>query len=122
MSCNLSDGVILGVDSAVTASAATGGVLKVYEKADKLFQLSNSPIGIATFGIATILQRTVGSYLREFELQNPNNVLTNQSKLDAIVEELRSFFFTTYMNTVVPEIEKELKVPFNEVPAKKSPS
>jgi hypothetical protein len=51
VSLNLSDGVILGVDSAVTIFTADGtGIAKVYEQAEKLFQLSNRPIGLAFYG------------------------------------------------------------------------
>jgi hypothetical protein len=44
IACNLSDGVVLAVDSAVTVPDPTGaGVAKVYENAQKLFQLGESP-------------------------------------------------------------------------------
>jgi hypothetical protein len=42
VSCNLSDGVILGVDSAVTVPAPQG-IVKVYENAEKLFSLGSAP-------------------------------------------------------------------------------
>lgn len=38
VSCNLSDGVILGVDSAVTLTNNKGAIIKVYENAKKLFK------------------------------------------------------------------------------------
>lgn len=46
VSCNLPDGLILGVDSAVTLNDAKGNIAKVYETASKLFQLGEKPIGI----------------------------------------------------------------------------
>jgi integrase len=51
VACNLSDGVALAVDSAVTLPDGTGGIAKVYENAQKLFQLGDRPIGIAVFGL-----------------------------------------------------------------------
>ena len=43
VSCNLSEGVVLGVDSAVALPDPKGaGIGKTYENADKLFRLGNS--------------------------------------------------------------------------------
>jgi hypothetical protein len=91
VSCNLSDGVILGVDSAVTVSAAGKGIFKVYEHSQKLFQIQDKPIGVAIFGMANIGERTIGSYLREFEVKNPNNVLNTAKTMAEIVEAIRVF-------------------------------
>jgi hypothetical protein len=120
ISCNLSDGVILGVDSAVTLPSPTG-VVKVYEEGEKLFQLGTRPIGVATYGLGGILNRTIGSYLREFEVTNPNNVLSTNNSLDVVVEELRSFFHSIYMATIAPAIATQLKVPVEKVPPDKLP-
>lgn len=50
ISLNLPDGIILGVDSAVTLSGPTG-IIKVFENAQKLFQLGEKPVGIAVYGL-----------------------------------------------------------------------
>jgi len=121
ISCNLSDGVILGVDSATTVSEPSG-VVKVYEKADKLFQLSKLPIGIATYGLGARLGRSVGSYLREFELLNPNSVLGGKNSVGDVVEELRMFFRTIYISTLAPAIAKEKGKAFEEIPREELPS
>jgi len=120
VSCNLSDGVILGVDSAITVASA-GGVAKVYEQAEKLFQLGNLPIGVATFGLGGIRTRTIGSYLREFEMRDPNSALSARNNLGKVVEELRSFFYDTYMDTVAVDVQKETGKPISEVPEPKRP-
>ena len=44
--CNLSDGLIIGVDSAITIFDANS-IQKVFEDAEKLFQLAGK-IGVAT--------------------------------------------------------------------------
>jgi len=127
VSCNLSDGVILGVDSAITLSGSPVGqphivgVVKCYEHAEKLFQLAEKPIGIATFGIGVIRARSIGSYLREFEIQDPNNVVSGSASVEDIVEELRKFFLDIYGNTVVVDIEAETGKKFDEIPAKNRP-
>lgn len=108
VSLSLPEGVILGVDSAVTLGSSKG-VLKVFENAKKLFQLSEKPIGIACFGTASIGNRTIGSYVREFELLNPNNVVSQPSTVKVVVEELRRFFIQKYQTHIVPIIEKKLE-------------
>ena len=42
-SCNLSEGVILGGDSAITLGSSRR-VIKGYENAEKLFQLGEKPV------------------------------------------------------------------------------
>jgi hypothetical protein len=123
VSCNLSDGVILGVDSAVSLPSQGGGVGKVYENAEKLFQLGDKPVGIAVFGGASIAKRTIGSYLREFEHKDVGGVVSDPSaSMEAIAEALRSFFAALYEREVVPLVETELKKPFAEVPLEKRPA
>ena len=134
VSCNLSDGVVLGVDSAVTLpgppivpgqplppNVMHGGVLKVYEDADKLFSLGDRPIGVATFGAAIIGTRTIGNYLREFVVRDPNNVITGQTTLQQIAEELRNFFMNLYQTVVVPAVEQLYGQPFSQVPEERRP-
>jgi hypothetical protein len=102
---NFPDGVVLGVDSAVTLNDTNGQIAKVYENAEKLFQVGEKPIGIAAFGLSILGGRGIGSHIREFEIQNPNNVMTSPMSVGDIVEELRKFFFQIYQTTVVPTLE-----------------
>jgi hypothetical protein len=104
ISCNLSDGVILGVDSAVTVVAGSDHV-KIWENAEKLFQIAERPIGVAIYGLAGFGDRSIGSYLREFELSNPNGVLTAQNDLASVVESIRLFLHEKYHATIVPAIQ-----------------
>ncbi len=127
VSCNLSDGVILGVDSAITLSGSlvgspqVVGVVKCYEHAEKLFQFAEKPIGIATFGLGGIRARSIGSYLREFEIQDPNGVVSGSASVEDIVEELRKFFLDIYSNTVIVDFEAETGKRFDEIPKKNRP-
>jgi hypothetical protein len=89
--CNLSDGVIIGVDSALSVMGANG-VQKVFEDGEKLFQL-NKRIGIATFGLAGLAGRSIGSFLYEFEQTHDLNAHT----IEEIVESLRIFFLEEYV-------------------------
>lgn len=121
VSCNLSDGVILGVDSAVTVPAEAG-VVKVYENAEKLFQLGKRPIGIATFGLGVFGSRTIGSYVREYEVTDPDDLLQADTwTVQAIVESLRSFFLGIYDEQFGPQVTAQLGKPIAEVPPEQLP-
>jgi hypothetical protein len=67
--CNLSDEVIIGVDSALTVMGANG-VERVFEDGGKLFQIGKK-LGVATFGLAGLSGRSTGSFLHEFEGTHP---------------------------------------------------
>lgn len=118
VSCSLADGVVLGVDSAVTLTDPRGQVIKVFENADKLFQLGRRPIGIATFGLAGMEARGIGSYLREFEVKYAAQLAT-VGPIREIVELLRSFYLEIYDRTVMPELAKQYGVPVDQVPIEK---
>ena len=121
IACNLSDGLILGVDSAVTFGSPAGGVHKVYENADKLFQLGDKPIGIAAFGISLLGFRSIGSYINEFEAEDPEHVVSREAQVEDIVEQLRSFFIRKYRETVVPELESRFGKIFDDIPPSQRP-
>ena len=116
VACNTPEGVILGTDSTITLNDDEGRPLKTYENAVKLFQLGNKPIGIATFGIGALGNRIIGSYLSEFERQNPKEMVKGNANVADIAEELRQFFLQQYQNTVVPEVERRTSKKFPEVP------
>jgi hypothetical protein len=122
ISVNLSDGVVLGVDSAVTLPDQSGNAAKIYENAEKLFQLGERPIGLATFGMATLGTRSLGSYVREFEVRDENAVVSGATSVEEVTEALRAFFMGNYINTVVPLLEKELGIPYVQMPLEKRPA
>jgi hypothetical protein len=88
VSCNPSDGVILGVDSAITLPAGAS-VIKVHENAEKLFQFADLPVAIAVYGLGTLGARSLGGFLREFEVANPAAVLSGKPRLKDLVVHLR---------------------------------
>jgi hypothetical protein len=110
---NLSDGVVIAVDSATTLTDASGTISKVFIDADKIFQLGNLRIGIATYGVAALEGRTIGSFLREFTSEPTNFDITTLSLQD-IVERLRAFFFEHYKAFA----EKLYGVPFDQIDPK----
>jgi hypothetical protein len=119
VSCNLSDGVVLAVDSAVALRTA-GAVVKIYENAEKLFPLGDRPIGMAVYGLAAMGKRTIGSYLREFAAENPV-VRDPSSTLEQIAEAAREYLLAAYLREVVPDVEREQRRPWDEIPAADRP-
>ena len=122
VSCNLSEGVILGVDSAVTVPSTEGGIAKVFEHAEKLFQFGDKPIGIATFGLASFESRSIGSHIRELEIIDPDRLVKKPSDISNVVESLRKFFMEVYRKTIIPVIEEETKKKYKDIPPDKRPA
>jgi len=120
ISCNLSDGVILGVDSAVSLPGP-GGILKVYENAEKLFQIGKKPIGLAIYGLGGMEQRSIGSYIREFEKKDPNTVVTQPCNIAFLAEELRKFFHGIYAKRIIPVLEQATGKSFKDIPKENIP-
>jgi hypothetical protein len=120
VSLTISDGLIMGVDSAVTVSFGAGKT-NIYEDAEKLFQLGEKRIGIATVGMAGIGERSVGSFIREFESKDPDGVMARSCPLSEVVESVRKFFYESYAAIVIPAVEQLQGVPFDQVPAADRP-
>lgn len=120
VACNLSDGAILGVDSAVTVPTPQG-IAKVYENAEKLYQLGDRPIGVATYGLGAIEGRSIGSHLREFEVADPNGVVSGQTRMSDVAEAVRDFFMGAYARSVIPALEAEAEARFPEIPPERIP-
>lgn len=117
----VSDGLIMGVDSAVTISFGPGKT-NIYENAEKLFQLGEKRVGIATLGMASIGERSIGSFIREFESRDVDGCMTNHHTLAEITESLRKFIYASYSSIIIPAVEAAEKVPFDQVPVAKRPS
>jgi hypothetical protein len=108
---NLSDGVVMAVDSATTMFSAPGTISKVFLDADKLFQLKSLRIGVATYGLASLHGRTIGSFISEFTA-NPKNADLAKLTLEQIAERLRKFFLDYYISF----LEKIHSKPFDQIP------
>src|SRR6266571_2901184 len=111
--CTLADGVVLGTDSAITVAGAVQtpqgiqqGVLKVYNEAEKVFGFHidvqkdlRLPVGLVTFGLATLGNRTIESFVREFEIANPPPEL-KKLPMEKLCRKLHQFFRERYVTLV----------------------
>lgn len=110
---NLSDGVVIAVDSATTMVGSDGNITKVFPDVDKIFQLGHLKVGIATYGIAAMKGRTIGSFIREFAFDPENADVLETLTVAEIVERLRIFFFGHYRSF----LEEIHGVPYTEIPS-----
>lgn len=62
----------MAVDSATTMFSGPGAISKVFLDAAKLFQLGKLRVGIATYGVASMHGRTIGSFINEFTTDRAN--------------------------------------------------
>lgn len=65
-SVKVRDGLVLGTDSMTTVATPQGGVLKTYANASKLFALGDRPIGVMTWGVGNVGERSIGGVVRDF--------------------------------------------------------
>lgn len=95
-SVKVRDGLILATDSMTQiSSAAAGGapmVLKAYENAKKLFQVGDLPIGVMTFGLGNIGQRSIEGLMLEFSA----SVVGNRKKVETVASALFEFIKGKY--------------------------
>lgn len=103
VACNLSDGVIIGVDSATTIGDPLNPI-KIYSGVDKLFSLGTYPIGLATFGVASIGGRTIASWAAEFS-SSLSSSLSADYTMAEVAEAVRSFFFKQYDEYILKPLE-----------------
>jgi hypothetical protein len=104
----------MAVDSAVTNFDAKGEISKVFLDADKIFRPKEMRVGIATYGVASLHGRTIGSFIREFSANRGNDDLENL-ELREVVERLRKFILAYYISY----LEQIHQLPFDQIPENK---
>ncbi|NQS97486.1 MAG: hypothetical protein HQ591_03445 [candidate division Zixibacteria bacterium] len=98
------DGLVLAADSMTTiigeeVSSGIKGVVKTYEFSNKLFQLKSLPVGLLTYGIGNIAQRSIESLLNEFMRKYDEirgNTSENKHKIENITQRLLDFLRGVY--------------------------
>jgi hypothetical protein len=134
VAANFPDGVVLGADTTVTLpgppldygeplppNVMHGGILKVFEGRETLFSLGNRPIGVAIYGTPVIGNRSVESYLHEFVVSDPGGVISGETPIQAIAQELTKFFARLHEAIVVPSAEAFRKRPYDQIPQDQRP-
>lgn len=81
----------------------------VFEDSEKIFRLSNK-VGVATYGLAGMEGRSIGSFVREFARDNSD---LESKPIKEIVDDLRAFFLKVYIRYAEALYGK----PFADIPA-----
>jgi len=63
----VSEGLVMAADSMTQINAPNGAILKNYPTAEKITELGNLPMATMVSGAGAISQRSIISYIREFE-------------------------------------------------------
>jgi hypothetical protein len=134
VAATFTDGVLIGTDTSINLPGPPkdfdqplppevmhGGILKVFEGREALVPLGQRPIGVAIYGVPLIGGRSTTSYFREFVDSDPNGVISGETTVQAIAEELYKFFEQLYKDVVIPSTEDFRKKPFDQVPAVERP-
>lgn len=93
------DGIALGADSATQISGRDpqGNIatLKTYHNANKVFQLQGLPIGILTYGIGNLGNKSIETLLREYNIANPVDKGASYN-VEMVSTKLLKYFETLY--------------------------
>ncbi len=105
-SVKVRDGLVLGTDSMTQISAPTpeGGVqvLKAYSNARKLFQIKDAPVGVMTYGLGNIGNRSIEGLVLDFCRTPEADIGT----IEEITANLYAFVSAQY-NDVFGELQQE---------------
>lgn len=98
-SVKVRDGLVLGTDSMTqiwaTDQNGNRGPIKTYSNARKLFQIKDLPIGVMTYGIGNLGQRSIQGVLREF-----SETYNGADDIKAVSENAFAFLNKEYQTAV----------------------
>ena len=106
------DGLAVAADSmtqilGVEQDSGRLGVVKQYQYARKVFQLSGLPIVVASYGIGNIGSRSIESLLLEFSKTKISNINETKGQVEPIAELLLKFFLDKYNSAYSNHSENE---------------
>ncbi|MGA3130954.1 MAG: hypothetical protein ABSD59_09150 [Terracidiphilus sp.] len=101
VSVQVAEGLIFAADSAVTLSGLLQGqstpqVLQIFESANKVTQFGDYPIGVMSWGMGAIHNRTVQSLIMEHEYAYPKQKDVPDFQVRKIAEDLVAFIRARY--------------------------
>lgn len=100
ISLKVNDGVVLATDSASTIFAQTMegsrvGVVKVFQSADKVFNLYKGlPIGAITWGSGSIGVASIATLIKDFRSQFMDDLAIEEYTIEDIVQRFTDFIYT----------------------------
>ena len=110
------EGLILAADSMVTLEGTirnpqgqqTTSVLQTFEFANKLTRIKDYPIGVMTWGIASISDRSIPSLIMEWEHDYPLLVDNQSFKVKDVADDLQKFITQRYDKVYPPTTKRPI--------------
>lgn len=102
VSVRVNDGIVLAADSATSFSDANGTVVKVYNSANKIFNLvKGHPIGAMTCGAGSIGNASISTLSKDLRVQftsvgNPYHLDLQNYTIEEVAQKAREFLFTAF--------------------------
>tara|TARA_R110001592_G_scaffold23435_7_gene91859 strand:+ start:198 stop:1037 length:840 start_codon:yes stop_codon:yes gene_type:complete len=110
INAKIHEGVVLASDSATTLIDQKGGVINVYEHANKIFNLYKGlPIGAITYGLGNIGHASIATLAKDFRSDLKTKLKPENYELESIAIEFGEF------------IHKKYKEVFKDTPIEKQP-
>jgi len=110
VSVRIAEGLVLAADSAVmlegrvkTAKGEATGILQTFEFANKVTRFKNYPIGIMSWGIGSISDRSIQSLVMECEYDYPTQEDNPKYTVKSVADALLKFFRSRYDGAYPPK-------------------
>lgn len=95
----VAEGLVLAADSATTLEGTIGGqsgVLQTFEFANKIAHIKDYPIGVMSWGLGSIGERSIQSLIMEWEYNYPDKDFNNEFTVHKVGQSLLTFLKRRY--------------------------
>ena len=90
----VNDGVVLASDSATTITVPNGGIVNVYDNANKLFNLVKVlPIGVGTWGNGSFGQASISTLIKDYRAQISGSFQRQSYSIEEETRKLAKFLY-----------------------------
>lgn len=97
INAKIHEGVVLASDSATTLMNKNGGVINVYDHANKIFNLYKGlPIGAITYGLGNIEHASIAILAKDFRIELKKSLDPKNYKLKGIAEQFGNYINEKY--------------------------
>lgn len=123
ISLKVNDGVVLATDSAASiisppSGANQGGVINVYQNAEKLFNLcKGKPVGSITWGIGSIGAASISTLMKDFRKAQKEKLNQDVLQVQQVAEDLAWFMFREKYTPAYESWPEESKPPIGFIVA-----
>jgi hypothetical protein len=113
VSVRIPEGLILAADSAVTLEGTVStpkgqqtGILQTFDYANKITRIKDYPIGVMTWGVASISDRSIQSLIMEWEHDYPILKENENFTVREVADDLQKFIVKRYDKAYPPGVKR----------------